>query len=147
MNDTTAGFTAPKMKWLCPKTVYDPSVSWFLSAAVTAPKQRHIDEPITVPDVYALGQNYPNPFNPTTNITFSLPTTSIVTLKIYNLLGQEVATLLDREEITAGDEEVEFDASTLASGVYLYRIVAEEITDDGGVGQTFTQVKKMVLMK
>ncbi|MDI6767109.1 MAG: T9SS type A sorting domain-containing protein [Bacteroidota bacterium] len=99
-----------------------------------------------LPTVYALGQNYPNPFNPTTTVSFDLPFTSIVTLKIYNMLGQEVGTLLNREEFEAGAEEVEFDASTLASGIYLYRIVAEQI-DDEGVGQTFTQVKKMVLVK
>lgn len=149
MTDTTAdgGFTSLPLQWTCTKNVYDPSVAWFLKAAVAPPKQRHIDESIPVPDVYALGQNYPNPFNPTTNITFELPTTSIVTLKIYNLLGQEIATLIDREELTAGEEEVEFDASVLASGVYLYRIVAEEVSDEGELGQTFTQVKKMLLMK
>ncbi len=103
--------------------------------------------PEPLPTVYALGQNYPNPFNPTTTVSFDLPFTSIVTLKIYNMLGQEVGTLFDREEFEAGVVEETFDASTLASGIYLYRIVAEQIDEDGVVSQTFTQVKKMVLVK
>ncbi|MND01361.1 hypothetical protein D3C83_203250 [compost metagenome] len=67
---------------------------------------------------------------------------------MYNLLGQEVATLLDREEIEFA-EAVEFDAGTLPSGVYLYRIVAETIADAelGIAAETYTQVRKMVLMK
>jgi len=100
-----------------------------------------------IPTEFALSQNYPNPFNPTTTIQFDLPEQSMVTLKIYNMLGQEVATLLNREEIAAGTEELEFDASSLSSGVYLYRVVAESVNDDGAVSQTYTQVKKMVLMK
>jgi hypothetical protein len=71
-----------------------------------------------------------------------------VTLKVYNLLGQEVATLVDHEAFFSGTEEVDFDASQLASGVYLYRIVAESINDDDvATGEVFTQVKKMVLVK
>jgi hypothetical protein len=102
----------------------------------------------TVPDNYSLYQNYPNPFNPTTSIEFDLPEDAFVTLKIYNVLGQEVATLLNHEGLSAGSEGVDFDASILPSGVYFYRIVAEGVNDDGQVtGQTFTQVKKMMLMK
>jgi len=104
--------------------------------------------PDQVPTAFALSQNYPNPFNPTTTIEFELPEASIVTLKVYNLLGQEVATLLNKEEIEFS-ETVEFDASSLPSGVYMYRIEAETIADaDAGiVSETFTNVKKMVLVK
>jgi hypothetical protein len=102
----------------------------------------------TVPDQYSLYQNYPNPFNPTTSIEFDLPQDAFVTLKIFNVLGQEVATLLNHEGLSAGSEGVDFDASMLPSGVYFYRIVAEGVNDDGQItGQTFTQVKKMMLMK
>jgi len=105
-------------------------------------------EPVTVarptasvieaePDMFALYQNYPNPFNPTTTIQFDLTQQTVVTLKIYNVLGQEVATLLNNESMDAGQQEVEFDASQLASGLYLYRIS----------GEGFMETKKMMLMK
>jgi len=91
------------------------------------------------PSKYELLQNYPNPFNPTTTIEFNLQQDALVTLKIYNILGQEVATLADREEFTEGNNTVEFDASAMASGVYYYRLIVNE-------GQ-FQQVKKMMLLK
>jgi sugar lactone lactonase YvrE len=76
-----------------------------------------------VPDGYLLEQNYPNPFNPTTMITFSIPKTEKVTIKVYNLLGQEIATLLNEVKV-AGSYEVDFNASKLASGMYVYTIYA-----------------------
>jgi len=101
-----------------------------------------------LPEVFALEQNYPNPFNPTTTIRFSLPTESFVTLTVYNVLGQEVAHVLNHEEMGDGDQEVEFNAHALASGVYFYRIVAESVPDeDAASGQSFTSVKKMLLMR
>ena len=98
---------------------------------------------------YQLDQNYPNPFNPITSVAFHLDRTSFVTLKVYNVLGQEVAALLNREEMEEGEQNVEFDASKLASGVYFYRLVAESIGDDeeGIAGQGFVSVKKMLLVK
>lgn len=89
-----------------------------------------------LPSNYVLYQNYPNPFNPTTNIKFALPYESNVTLKIYNLLGQEVMTLVNKV-MNAGYHTVGFDASDLTSGLYIYRIEADN----------FVQVKKMLLMK
>ncbi len=83
-----------------------------------------------------LNQNYPNPFNPTTTIAFSLPQTGFVILKIYNLIGEEVATLLSAS-LLSGSHSVEWDASGLASGVYFYRLSA---------GQ-FQQTKKLLLLK
>ncbi len=71
--------------------------------------------------------NYPNPFNPTTKITYSLPKSGFVTLKVYNTLGQEVATLVN-EVKAAGTYEVDFDASRLASGMYLYTLTSGKIT-------------------
>jgi hypothetical protein len=90
----------------------------------------------TVPDSYALLQNYPNPFNPSTTIRFDLPEQADVTLKVYNVLGEEVVTLLNENQ-DPGYKSVEFDASYFASGVYIYRIQA------GG----FSQTKKMILIR
>jgi hypothetical protein len=83
-----------------------------------------------------LAQNYPNPFNPITSISFSLPEGQYTSLKVYNLLGEEVATLVEKE-LSAGTYKVDFDASMLPSGLYLYRLSA---------GQ-FTQSKKLMLVK
>jgi hypothetical protein len=100
------------------------------------------------PTKFELSQNYPNPFNPTTTIEFTLNEDAFVTLKIYDILGQEVATLLDREQLTSGANDVDFNASNMSSGVYYYRISVENVNDDGLVtGQTLTQVKKMMLLK
>ena len=89
-----------------------------------------------LPKQYNLEQNYPNPFNPTTTITYALPQQSKVRLSIYNLLGQELLTLVDRSE-EAGYKSVSFDASALSSGVYFYRLEAG----------SFLQTKKLVLVK
>jgi len=88
------------------------------------------------PDKFELAQNFPNPFNPSTMISFQLPINGYVTLKIYDLLGQEIATLVN-EQKSAGKYEVKFDASDLASGVYIYRIQAGE----------FNASKKLILLK
>ena len=85
---------------------------------------------------FTLSQNYPNPFNPSTNISFELPQAGLVQLKIYNLLGQEVANLVDGR-MNSGNHTVNFDASQLSSGVYIYRLVAGN--------QSIT--KKMMLIK
>ncbi len=89
-----------------------------------------------VPVAYELGQNYPNPFNPTTKIRFSIPEAGLVSLRIYNLLGEEVATLLNNDQ-PAGVYEANFDASSLSSGIYFYTLQAKN----------FTSTKKMVLLK
>uniref|UniRef100_A0A832G7L6 T9SS type A sorting domain-containing protein n=1 Tax=Ignavibacterium album TaxID=591197 RepID=A0A832G7L6_9BACT len=89
-----------------------------------------------VPAAYQLEQNYPNPFNPTTTIRYSLPKEGLVTLKVYNILGQEVVTLVQQEQ-TAGTYEVKFAGSNLASGMYFYTLEAN------GVSLT----RKMMLLK
>ncbi len=89
------------------------------------------------PARYALFQNYPNPFNPSTRIAFALPEPAVVTLRVYNLLGQVVAEVIHGQKYDAGTYEVPFDASALSSGVYLYRLQA---------GQ-FSQVRKMIFLK
>ena len=101
------------------------------------------------PDRYTLSQNYPNPFNPSTIIEFYLPEQSFVTLKIYNTLGQEVATLIDHQEMEFGTQEFELSstATNLATGVYYYRLIAETITDEDVPAQKFISTKKMILLK
>jgi len=88
------------------------------------------------PTTFTLDQNYPNPFNPTTMIRFSLPTASVVTLNVYNTLGEKVVTLLNGA-MESGYHQVSFDAANLPSGLYLYEIKAGE----------FSSIKKMVLLK
>ncbi|MBT8379102.1 MAG: 5'-nucleotidase C-terminal domain-containing protein [Ignavibacteria bacterium] len=94
------------------------------------------DENLTLPVEYALEQNYPNPFNPTTTIKYSIPETGNVELKVYDIIGNEVAILVD-ETKAPGSYETPFDASKLASGIYIYSLRAAN----------FVQTKKMILMK
>ena len=95
-----------------------------------------INVDVVSPLNYSLEQNYPNPFNPNTMIKYSIPEDGSVKLKVYNLLGEEVITLINSFQ-KAGRYEIVFDASKLASGVYYYRIET----------QKYTSVKKMILMK
>ncbi|NUO84210.1 T9SS type A sorting domain-containing protein [candidate division KSB1 bacterium] len=96
-----------------------------------------VDEDNDVPRAATLEQNYPNPFNPSTSISFALPKTEYVTLKVYNVLGKEVATILYHEKRAAGRNLVLFTAPKLASGVYFYRLTAG----------SFTLTKKMLLVR
>jgi len=91
----------------------------------------------SVPVTFALEGNYPNPFNPTTDIAFRLPAMSKVTLTVFNILGQEVATIIDGQATAAGRHVVNFDGKDLASGIYFYRLSADQNTAIG----------KMVLLK
>lgn len=91
---------------------------------------------LSVPDVFSLSQNYPNPFNPSTRISFSIPVQSKVVLKIYDVLGKEVMTIVNENKMP-GNYEVEFNASGFASGAYFYRIEAGEFKD----------IKRMMLIK
>jgi hypothetical protein len=88
------------------------------------------------PTEYFLNQNYPNPFNPSTTINYQIPKTSFVTLKVYDVLGNEIETLVSSKK-SAGNYEITFNSSNLPSGIYFYRIKAAEFTD----------LKKMVLLK
>ncbi|MBI5404196.1 MAG: T9SS type A sorting domain-containing protein [Ignavibacteriae bacterium] len=89
-----------------------------------------------IPEKFSLSQNYPNPFNPSTNIKFRIKNNKYTTLKIYDVLGKEVATLVN-EKLKPGEYEVTFDGSELPSGVYFYKLT----TDD------FTETKKMLMIK
>ena len=108
-----------------------------LSKWVYIKKLLDVDEKSTnLPTNFALKQNYPNPFNPITTIEYDLPVESKVTLKIFDVLGREVSTLVNKEQ-RAGRYSIEFDASQLSSGTYFYRI-------DAG---TFFDVKKFLLIR
>jgi hypothetical protein len=96
-----------------------------------------------IPTEFSLEQNYPNPFNPSTKISWQSPVSSHQTLKIYDVLGNEVATLVD-EYREAGSYEVTFDASELSSGIYFYRIA---IHSDKLTAGSFVETKKMLLIK
>jgi hypothetical protein len=95
-----------------------------------------IDDIQSNSESFILYQNYPNPFNPTTVIQYQLPKSSFVELKIFDLLGREISTLV-REEQTSGVHEVEFNGESLPSGFYIYKLQAGE----------YTEIKKMVLLK
>ncbi|GEM_PF-3230709 len=103
----------------------------------------HSSSNSTIEETYSLKQNYPNPFNPTTTISYSLPFTSTVTMKIYDVAGREVATLLNQATMDQGDYEMTFDGSMLASGMYFYKISGTNLS----TGTTFSDVKKMLLVK
>lgn len=89
-----------------------------------------------IPDGYSLSQNYPNPFNPTTNLEFSIKNLEFVSLKVFNTLGKEIATLVN-EKLSAGTYKYSFDAAGLTSGIYFYTLKAG----------TFTETKRMLLVK
>ena len=110
--------------------------SGFLADTVVQSPLTSIAQNQTAPSVYSLKQNYPNPFNPSTTIAFDLPSAAHVRLRIFDLLGREVASLVN-EERTAGRHRAEWNASKFSSGIYFYRIEA------GG----FVAVRKLVLLK
>ena len=89
-----------------------------------------------IPDKFSLSQNYPNPFNPTTKIDYAIPKNGFVTLKIYDVLGREVKTLVN-ENKTPGNYSIDFNGSEFSSGVYFYKLESKGFSD----------VKRMILIK
>ncbi len=123
--------------------VYDGASAWAMSdrefqfRAITGVLEPvGVNDESGIPKKFELQQNYPNPFNPTTKIKYALPKDEFVTLKVYNSLGQEVTTLVN-QNVSAGYHTIDFDASNLASGMYIYRIKAGN----------FVSIKKMMLLK
>ncbi len=104
----------------------------FVGDAITGVEENEVDGPVN----YALNQNYPNPFNPSTVISFSVQNDGFYSLKVFNVLGQEVATLIDRN-LATGEYNVDFNASGLASGLYIYKLEGNDVN----------LVRKMMLMK
>jgi hypothetical protein len=102
----------------------------------TAASDEELSEESTLPEKFGLEQNYPNPFNPTTEISFTLPQATHVTIEIFNVMGQQVSLLVDGHR-EAGTHKVDWDGASVASGVYFYRLTTPE----------FVQTKKMLLMK
>ncbi len=109
------------------------SITWHIDVEKISGIQNNKNE---LPKVFHLNQNFPNPFNPTTKIDYQIPELSFVTLKVYDVLGNEITTLVN-EEKSIGIYEVEFDATELPSGIYFYKLQAGD----------FVETKKMVLMK
>ncbi len=139
---TAGGYTGTQALWGTSITTGSPCLTgWSVGATGTIVKLNGVpvainDPTSSIPTAYKLEQNYPNPFNPTTNITFAMPLAGNVELKVYDLLGKEVATLVTGN-LNAGTHVVPFDASALASGVYIYKITSGSFIDS----------KKMVLIK
>jgi Secretion system C-terminal sorting domain len=111
-------------------------VLWNARVYGTSGPATDVEDESSSPRKFVLNQNYPNPFNPSTNISFDLEKSGYTNLTVYNVLGQKVATILS-QEMSAGHHEVNFNASGLSSGVYLYRL------ESGN----FTAMKKMMLMQ
>jgi hypothetical protein len=103
-----------------------------------------IEKISTVANSFSLGQNYPNPFNPSSNINFTIQKESFVKLNVYDITGKLVKTLVE-QNLKAGEYKAAFDGSSLSSGVYIYRISIDD--PSSSAGQSFTQTKKMVLLK
>jgi len=108
---------------------------WLIKIAPD-PNDVENENQLSILNNYILKQNYPNPFNPTTSIKYQIPELSFVTLKVYDVLGSKVATLVNKGQ-PQGNYEIEFDATTLPSGIYFYRIQAG----------SFVETKKMVLLR
>jgi hypothetical protein len=123
-------FAARKTQWLAQRTAEYAAIDNELHSASS------VGDVSNLPGKFELVQNYPNPFNPTTTISFSLPHAANATLKVFNTLGEEVATLVN-ELTTAGSHTVQFNATGLASGVYFYRLTSDDLT----------QSMKMLLVK
>ncbi len=113
-------------------TITARSIRWLMENVVVGTDNHSGNSPVS----FSLDQNYPNPFNPATKIKYSIPSASQTTLKVYDVLGDEVATLVNGEK-QAGSYEVEFDAASLSSGVYFYKL------QSGG----FVQTRKMIVLK
>ncbi len=162
-SDTTTGFNSEPMQFISGDTAigYIPAqpdstvIFYYLSASSNSGKT--VAKPLVAPDgfykfvvensvtnseddfhpeVFYLSQNYPNPFNPATTIKYSIPASSFIQLKVYDVLGNEISTLIN-EEKSSGNHEVTFDAAGLPSGIYFYTIEAG----------LFTESKKMILLK
>jgi hypothetical protein len=101
-----------------------------------------VETEVAVPKEFAISQNYPNPFNPTTKIDYQVPVDAKVIMEVYSITGQKVVELVNQDQ-QAGFYSVNFGASKLASGVYIYRIAATEKES----GKNFSSIKKMMLLK
>ncbi|MGV8018386.1 MAG: T9SS type A sorting domain-containing protein [Ignavibacteria bacterium] len=136
---TRLGYKADSTNVTVTSTSIIDSVNFYLNRVFVGV----IQQGNTVPEKYYLSPNYPNPFNPVTNIKFDLPESGLVRIKIYNLLGKEVTSLVN-SYLSAGKYTAAWDASSFPSGVYFYRM---EVTTHGGFKRSFVQSGKMILLK
>lgn len=170
--DTTLGFNSSSMEFVSGDSLvgYIPTqtdstvIYYYISA--TSNNGKTVTKPIVAPDgfykfivensvtdiadnsqpeEYYLYQNYPNPFNPVTSIQYAISSRQRIVLKVYDILGNEVATLVDGEK-PAGTYEVEFNAKGLPSGVYFYQLLVSALRNDGKAG-SYIETKKMLLLK
>ncbi|TAK61466.1 MAG: T9SS type A sorting domain-containing protein, partial [Bacteroidetes bacterium] len=152
INSAFADSTVDTLCWSCTRLMLTGvrtvnEISYLRESPTATPHAEFLPIPsVEIPNDFSLEQNYPNPFNPSTAIRYSLSVKSVVTLKVFNVLGQEVAALLDNEAVEEGEYEIPFNANTLPSGVYFYRITIQSVDEDG-IQQTFTDVKRMMLIK
>lgn len=128
-------FPDQKKTWLAQRAAEYTAIQTALDNGTTT-ISTGVQQVSNVPGEYRLDQNYPNPFNPSTKISFSLPHSANVSLKVFDMLGREIATLVNGYT-NAGSHEVTFNASNLSSGIYFYKLVSGN----------FTEIKKMMLVK
>jgi len=114
----------------------EPHQSMGMTGTIIVQNPVGVNDDEIVAKHFELEQNYPNPFNPSTIISYSVPTSSFINLKVYDILGNEVAVLVN-EEKPAGNYEINFNASELTGGVYFYQLTSS----------TFVDTKKMILIK
>jgi len=136
IEDTIGTIISPKAPLSYPRIKMYDGVIYVLANGIYYFLPTDVKKESDIPSTFKLYQNYPNPFNPTTTISYDLPERSKVKLTVYNILGQEVATLVDGEQ-EPGRYDVKFDASGLPSGIYFYRLQAGN----------FIEQKKMILIK
>jgi hypothetical protein len=111
-------------------------LNWFPDKYIEWIAVTDVDDPDFAPSSFSLDQNYPNPFNPSTKISFTLDKAGVTTLTVYNVLGQKVSTLFSKD-LAAGKHSINFDASSLSTGVYFYKLESGD----------YVSVKKMMLLK
>lgn len=121
---------------------YPPDWKWVIFLCITNPTVNSISEITPTLQEFELSQNYPNPFNPSTKINYQIGKESLVQLKVYEVLGREVARLVDGYK-TSGSYEVDFNASQLSSGIYFYKL---QVYPASGAGD-FVSTKKMILLR
>ena len=120
-------------KGLIPHRSFSPDTGYYIAVFDTTTDVIDIHEPLTL---FKLYQNYPNPFNPTTSILYATNSRQLVTLKVFDILGNEIVTLVNNEK-PAGEYKVEFDGSNLPSGIYFYQLKAGN----------YIKIRKMILLK
>lgn len=113
----------------------EPHLSMGMTGTIIVQNPVSVEDEFVV-DQFKLEQNYPNPFNPSTRISYSVPATTDVNLKVFDIMGNEVATLVNKEQ-PAGNYQIDFDASNLSGGVYFYQLTTN----------SFVDTKKMILIK